>query len=63
LIDQVIRGLCDADRILVESAIADAGNHVPASVIRQQGDDLREQGSYPDAIRKYSQAWIRTLRP
>lgn len=63
LIDEVIRGLCDADRILAETAIADAGGHPAASVIRQQADDAREQGSYPDAMRKYGQAWIRTMRP
>lgn len=62
-IDEVIRGLCDADRILTETAIADAAGHPAASVIRQQADDSRENGLYSDAMRKYGLAWLRTLRP
>lgn len=62
-IDGVIRGLCDADRILTESAIADAGGHAAAAAIRQQADDAREQGVYPDAMRKYGQSWLRSMRP
>lgn len=63
MIDEVIRGLCDADRILAETAIADAGGHAAATLIRQQADESLEQGVYPDAMRKYGQAWLRTMRP
>jgi len=62
-IDTVIRGLTDADRILAETAIADAAGHPAATVIRQQGDESRQEGEYVDAIRTYSKAWIRSLRP
>lgn len=62
-IDEVIRGLCDADRILAETAIADAAGHPAAAIIRQQADDARENGGYPDAMRKYGLAWLRTMRP
>ena len=63
LIDEIIRGLCDADRILAESAIADASGHPAASEIRQEGDDARKQGEYSDAMREYGQAWLRSQRP
>jgi len=63
VLDEVIRGLCDADRILTETAIADAAGHPAAAVIRKAGDESREQGQYPCAMGIYGLGWLRTLRP
>lgn len=63
VLDEVVRRLCDADRILTETAIADAGGHPAAAAIRQEGDDEREEGEYPSAMGHYGLAWLRSLRP
>jgi len=62
-IDEVIRGLCDADRILAETAIADAGGNPAAAAIRKMADDDRQDGDYPEAMLKYGLSWLRAMRP
>ena len=62
-IDEIIRMIVDADRILAETAIADAGSPPDAVEERAEGDEDRQQAEYPEAIRNYGKAWGKAVRP
>lgn len=55
--DAIIRMLTDADRILAETAVNDAGKPAKAVQIKNGGDNHRRDGEYTDAIKDYAHAW------
>lgn len=49
--------LTDADRILAETAIQDAGGNAVAAARLREGDAARQRGEYEAAIQSYFKAW------
>lgn len=55
--DTIIRMLTDADRILAETAVNDAGKPAKAVLEKKEGDENRRDGEYINAIKDYAHAW------
>jgi len=61
-LNQCVRDLTDAARILLQTAIRDAGGNLEAELLLEEGDALRLAGDEKNAVRKYRTGHVSILK-